>query len=212
MITRETLAFLADLKRNNDRDWFNANKARYEAVLKVPSQAFAADIAKKLAAFLATPIEARIFRIHRDVRFSADKTPFNPYLHIAFGPTNPKPGTPSFMIGIEPDDLVIGFGCLVFPNPALLRWRERVAGKAGEVLQAQVEILAAKGMRLSDPELKRVPAPYPGDHPRERLLRHKGFAAWHDFARPDPALGPSGTDTAFEAMRPFRPLYEWMQA
>lgn len=211
MITRQTLAFLADLKANNNRDWFAANKDRYQTHLKAPSELFATEVSKKLAAWLATPIEARIFRIHRDIRFSKDKTPYNPYLHIGFGPDNPKPGTPSFMIGIEPDVMMLGFGCLTFTNPALLRWRERIAGPQGETFQAQLDILLSKDMRLSEPELKRVPSPYKEDHPRAALLKRKGIALWQDFPGADRALGPDGPQFCTDAMRPFRPLYEWMR-
>src|SRR5262245_19253422 len=80
----ETQAFLRDLAANNDRNWFQANKARYERAYKAPAEAFTAEIRPRIEALAGQPTGAKIFRIHRDVRFAKDKSPYNTHLHIGF--------------------------------------------------------------------------------------------------------------------------------
>src|SRR4051794_41802538 len=77
-------AFLAGLREHNDRDWFNAHKATYESAVKGPAEALLAYLEPELAALTGGPVSGKIFRIHRDVRFSKDKRPYNAHLHIAF--------------------------------------------------------------------------------------------------------------------------------
>ncbi len=82
-LTAETLRFLAELEENNNRDWFQANKKRYETHVKVPFQRLVDDLIDRLSAIdpamLTTSREA-IFRINRDIRFSADKSPYKTHL------------------------------------------------------------------------------------------------------------------------------------
>src|SRR5262245_55749499 len=71
----ETMTFLADLKANNTRDWFAAHRPVYEHAFLAPAEAFTQAIAAPLEALAGRPVSAKIFRIHRDVRFSKDKSP-----------------------------------------------------------------------------------------------------------------------------------------
>ena len=80
----DTQAFLRDLRANNDRDWFNAHKATYERVYKAPAEAFVAELRPRLEALAGVTLGGKVFRIHRDVRFSKDKSPYNTHLHIGF--------------------------------------------------------------------------------------------------------------------------------
>lgn len=172
MFDAETIRFLADLAANNDRGWFQENKARYEAHLKAPAAAFATSLAALLTDRYGVDASARIFRIHRDLRFSKDKTPYNTHVHVSF--SDPTAGA-AWMVGLEVDRLVLGYGAFALAGVRLDRWRAAVAGPAGEGLLADLRSLP---LRLDPPELKRVPAPYEGDHPTAELLRRKGLAVW----------------------------------
>lgn len=87
--TDATFRFLGDLARNNAKDWFEANRDRYEAHWKAPAIAFIREIAPRMAA-LDPPLKAEakingsLRRINRDVRFSKDKSPYSPSLHMVF--------------------------------------------------------------------------------------------------------------------------------
>src|SRR5690242_4968105 len=88
--TPATFKFLRDLKRNNRRDWFEKNKARYEAEVKQRCLRFIADLAGPLqkisAEYVANPkpVGGSLFRIHRDTRFSGDKTPYKTHAGMRF--------------------------------------------------------------------------------------------------------------------------------
>ena len=106
-----TVEFLAALRSHNDRDWFAAHKADYEDHLKYPAEQFAAALASELAAATGKPHDYRIFRIHRDVRFAKDKTPYSAHLHISLSPEGGcREGGPVWMFGLDPDGLNLGAG------------------------------------------------------------------------------------------------------
>ena len=192
-LSAETVRFLAELRDNNNRDWFARHRDRYEQVLKHPSETFAATMAEELSAWRGVTHDYRIFRIHRDVRFSKDKTPFNTHLHISFSAGGGcKDGAPAWMFGLDPDGVTLGVGIFAFSHAQLDRWRTLCAGPAGARLASTLAALAQDGIRLSDPELKRVPAPYPADHPRGADLRRKGLTAWIDSPDPSLAFGIEG--------------------
>jgi len=200
----ETMGFLRELRANNDRAWFNAHKADYERAYKAPAEAFAAEIRPRLEALAGVPLGAKIFRIHRDVRFSKDKSPYNTHLHLGFQVTR-IPGQPrrrgGFYFGLEPDALSLGVGAFDFGPADLERYRKAVASETdGEELAAMLARLAP---RQYEPDLKRVPAPYPADHPRGELLRRKGLNAWRDLDDPALIASPELVDAVmaeFEAL------------
>jgi uncharacterized protein (TIGR02453 family) len=81
---RETIQFLADLKANNDRAWFAEHRDVYEREVRAPSEIFVATIEGELEAAFGWPFASKMFRVHRDVRFSKDKSPYNAHVHVAF--------------------------------------------------------------------------------------------------------------------------------
>ena len=173
----DSTAFLQDLAKNNDREWFAANKARYEQYLKKPAAAFAQEMAGKLEALTGTPHKPKVFRIYRDVRFSKDKTPYNTHLRISFAPEGEAKTPPGWFFGIEQDHVVVGTGVFGYEKAELERFRDRIAGSDGAALEKILGKLKATGVRIGEPYLKRIPAGYDADHPRSDLLRHKGLTA-----------------------------------
>lgn len=208
-LSAETVRFLAELRDNNDRDWFARHKNRYEQVLKHPGEAFAATMAEELSAWRGASHDYRIFRIHRDVRFSKVKTPFNTHLHISFSAGGGcKNGAPIWMFGLDPDGVTLGAGIFAFSNAQLDRWRTLCAGPAGARLASTLAALAQDDIRLSDPELKRVPAPYLADHPCGTDLRRKGLTAWIDTPDPSLAFGMEGPAKCVRRLAKLHDLFE----
>lgn len=183
----ETQGFLRELRANNERAWFNAHKADYERVFKAPAEAFVAELRPRLEALAGVPLGGKLFRIHRDVRFSKDKSPYNTHLHLGFqhqragGESRRRGG---FYFGLEPETLTLGVGAFDFGPADLERYRKAVADDAwgGDL----AELVTGLGARQHDADLKRVPAPYPADHPRAEFLKRKGLNIWRDID--DPAL------------------------
>ncbi len=189
----ESIQFLRDLADNNTREWFEAHRQGYEQYLLEPARAFVMGMREclpKLGADIhAEPkIRGSIFAIHRDTRFSTDKTPYKTYLDLWFwqgnGPSRERPG---YFFRLQPERLVLGAGVHGFSDAALERFLQAVldpdtGGKLEAALRAVQE---QPGVELGAPTYKRVPAGLPADHPRANLLRHGGLYA--AFEQPPPA-------------------------
>lgn len=206
----DTVRFLNDLKVNNNRDWFQANKATFETVYKQPAEFFCQLMAERMSEAFGDSYTPKLYRIYRDVRFSKDKTPYNAHLHISFSPVGQK--MPAFFFGLQPENLVLGAGTFGFQGGVLDAYRQRVLGSDGADLQSIVDALADKGYRLSEPALKRVPRGLPADHPRTDLLRHKGLAAWFDFPDASHATSPKLFETCLDKFSDLKPLVEWLRS
>lgn len=169
----QALPFLEDLAANNSRDWFNDNKSRYEADCKGPAKALMDVVAADLARDPGVAARPKMFRINRDLRFSKDKTPYNTHLHFAWE----IEGSPlAYLFGLSPSYCQIGVCAMGLDQAQITRWREAVA--QGHEVLANVRKLQSDGWFHDAPPLKRVPSPWPQDHPEEELLRMKGFVLW----------------------------------
>ena len=206
----ETVAFLSDLRANNTRDWFTANKAVYERALKHPGAQFCAAMADELEVLTGAPHRSKNFRIHRDLRFSKDKTPYNAHLHISFTPQSDLSSPPCWFFGLEPDRVVLGAGVVAFDKQALERFRNRLLGTDANLLAKIFDMLRAKEISLNEPELKRVPAGYPADHPHGDLLRRRGLAAWTEAIDPEVASDPGFIEICRTNFKTLKPLYDWL--
>jgi uncharacterized protein (TIGR02453 family) len=208
------MAFLADLKANNDRDWFAAHRDAYDRAIRQPAEAFAAAAAPELEALAGRPVSVKIFRVHRDVRFSKDKSPYNAHLHIGFS-LQPSQGagrpTCGYYFGLEPERLHLGAGTFEFPGRALDAYRAAVADEVhGCALTALMQELERAGFRFGETELKRVPAPFPADHPRGDLLRRKGLAAWLELTDRRLIEGPALIGEVLGVFQALAPLNGWV--
>ncbi|WP_299676018.1 DUF2461 domain-containing protein [uncultured Roseobacter sp.] len=201
------LAFLTDLKANNRRDWFQDHKAVYEAEIQRPARAFAAAMCTALDALTGTPHEAKIYRIHRDIRFSRDKTPYNAHLHLSFAPQPATPNRPMWFFGLGTETLSLGCGVFQYDKPGLAAFRTQMAGPMGAELLALIQTLETNGMRVNPPELKRVPSGIDKTHPHADALRRKGLAAWHDLPDPHSVTRPDLIPRTTEALTGFLPLF-----
>ena len=132
----EFFEFLADLAANNDREWFAANKARYEAEVLEPALAFIEDFGYRLREispnFVADPRRTggSLFRIYRDTRFAKDKTPFKTHTGMQFRHVAGKDvHAPGFYLHLDPAESFAGGG-LWRPDPSTAnRVREKIAAR-----------------------------------------------------------------------------------
>ena len=128
---RAAFAFLRALAKNNDRAWFTANKEIYEAELRFPMECliaeFRGDHAGKGLAVRGDPSRA-VFRIHRDIRFSKDKTPYKTHVGAVLSRSGGRSDQGGVYIHIQPGNCFISAGFCWRPEPAVLtRWRNRMA-------------------------------------------------------------------------------------
>lgn len=192
-------SFLSDLTAQNNRDWFLDHKAQYDNTLKTPATLLLDQIAYDMRRVIGQTLTAKLFRAHRDVRFSKDKTPYHTHLHMMWSINGTEP---VLFFGISPDYVRIGGGCMQFDKTALPDWRAAVAGPFGEQVQTLLSQLEKDGFVPDAPALKRIPAPFPKDHSNGALLRRKGLAVWADMPATDWANPTQTLNRAFARIAP----------
>jgi uncharacterized protein (TIGR02453 family) len=211
---KAALTFLRQLKRNNNRDWFNENKATYETAVKAPAEAFVEAINARLASFAPAYItESRkaIYRIYRDTRFSGDKTPYKTHAGALFRRSDlPKHEAGAFYVGISPEGVEFGGG-VYMPGPDQVRLlREHMAENHErlEKLLKQPKLRKVAG-ELKGTELQRPPKGYAADHPAVDLLRRK---QWYFFQTLEAELAttPKLVPTIGEAFAVMTPVVEFL--
>ncbi|HET9986131.1 MAG TPA: DUF2461 domain-containing protein [Longimicrobiales bacterium] len=176
--------FLAELKENNDRAWFEANKRRYAEAVQEPMLRFIGDLGGALERiapeFVANPrrVGGSMFRIHRDTRFSKDKSPYKTAAAAHFRHSAAPKGVsaPGFYLHLEPGSC-FGGGGIYHPDPgSLRRVRDRIAAEPEEWREVRRMKLPIQGEAL-----KRAPAGYDPAHPFIEDLKLKDLYAMASF-------------------------------
>jgi len=175
-------SFLADLRANNNREWFTANRHRYEEQLLEPALAFIAAFAPRLEKISphfradARPSGGSLFRIYRDTRFSKDKSPYKTNLGIHFRHERAKDAhAPGYYLHIGPGEVFAGGGIWHPATEAATAIREAIVADPERWRRATRTGAFAKRLELGGDSLKRVP---PWADPEHRLagdLKRKDF-------------------------------------
>lgn len=197
------IQYLVDLAANNNREWFAANKAILESQLMAPARLLCQELESFLATLTGTAYTTKLYRMHRDLRFSADKTPYNTHLHVSFlGP----PGACAWHLGIDTKSISVGAGTFEFSQEHLQAFRTLIASGSGGAIWESLAQLISSGARLNEPELKRVPAGYPADQAFSDLFRRKGLTAWIDMGEQVEATRPEFARRCEDAFRALLPI------
>ena len=173
----EARAFFTDLAANNTKAWFEAHKTRHAEQVRKPAEALAEVLAAEFSRLTGRTLAPKVYRIHRDVRFSKDKSPYNAHLHIlwSFGAED----RPGLFLAVDPAGVTFAAGVMAF-SPGGLDWvRSAIADDPNPWLSA-LDRVRAQGGDLADwgePPLKRVPKPWDAGHPAADLLRRKSLIA-----------------------------------
>lgn len=176
-------AFYKTLAAHNSRDWWDTNRGTYDKELKPFALALLDDLSAPLAEIAGEPVKGKLFRPHRDVRFSKDKTPYNTHLHMMWEMQVDVAEAPVFFFGIGTDYVTAGAGRMGFDKPMLEDWRKFVDLDTKRV-QNIIAGVQSHGFALREPALKRVPSGFAPDHPAGNLLRMKGCVATKDIGTP----------------------------
>lgn len=176
-------AFFTELRANNTREFYQSHKETYDSEIKKPAELLATLFAEDLTKATGHSHAPKLFRIHRDVRFSKDKTPYNTHLHMMWSRPGDAP-SPAFFFGASPDYTILGMGVMELAGDSLSTYRHMVDTRGDILTDAMAHAEATTGARLSDwgPDpLKRVPKPYDTDHPHGELLKRRSFALSADL-------------------------------
>ena len=193
----EALEFYEGLAADNSRSYWVAHKEAYERDVRAPMAELLAELEPEFG-------PGRIYRPYRDVRFSADKSPYKD--HIAA--TLERGG----YVQLSARGLAAGNGMWMMDRGQLDRYRRAVADDVvGERLQRLAARIGRGGIEVGGhDQLKTAPRGYPRDHPRIELLRYRGLVAWRQW----PAAAWLGTtaarDRVAEFLRTSASLNDWL--
>ncbi len=181
MITPALFDFLRDLKANNDRAWFKAQKARYEAEVVDPVTEFIENMAPRVAKISPhivvdpRPNGGSRFRIYRDTRFSKDKSPYKTQVGCQFRHAAGKDAhAPGFYVHLAPGEVFFGGGVWGPQGEALRAIRQRIVDKPDEWKKT------TRGLDLRGDQLVRAPKGFDPEHPMIEDLRRKSFFNMQD--------------------------------
>jgi uncharacterized protein (TIGR02453 family) len=204
--------FLRQLKSHNNREWFEANRARYVADVEAPMLQFIADLAPRLRAISKAIVVDRrrfggsMYRIYRDTRFSADKSPYKTHVAAHFRHEGRKThhSVPGFYLHLEPGGS-IGGGGIYHPDAPTLA-RIRTAMVENEKAWAAVKKL---GLEIEGETLKRAPAGFDAKHRFVDDLKRKDIYALVSFTDAE-VVGPDFLDRYTESCHRVAPLVEFL--
>ena len=210
--SRDAVQFLVELALHNERSWFQPRKAEYERLLKTPMEGLCLALAERFEA-AGIPLRAdpahSPFRIYRDVRFSADKSPYKTHVSASFPWAGDGGGVGAYF-HLQPGEMFAGGG-MWHPEPAqLAAWRQMVV-KDFDRVQGVLEsprFVSTFGSVGGD-RLKRVPTGFPADHPGAELLKLKDVTFGHHLTD-DEVFSPNLPDALAEAFAAAVPLLELM--
>lgn len=194
--TKGSLRFMTDLEKHNNREWFLANKERYESDVKEPAMRIIADVSSRLK------MDGKLMRVYRDVRFSKDKTPYKTNVGISFHPRGlPKgPLIAGIYLHVAPEESFVATGVWHPEAPVLTKIRDAI-------VEDPAAWKAARKVGLDEDEeaLKKAPKGFDPEHPFIEDLRRKNFTASAKLS--DKQVGsdelPKLVLAAEKRMRPF---------
>jgi uncharacterized protein (TIGR02453 family) len=172
----EVFDFLKQLKRNNKREWFLRNKPRYDSIIKEPCIQFISDLAEpmhQISEHIAVDARSSMFRIYRDIRFSADKKPYKTHVGLQFHIHRDAKNihSPSFYLHLEPGQCFVAAGSWHPDSSALLKIREAIVARPDAWKKA------VRGLDLVGDTLSRPPRGFAPTHPLIEDLKRKDFMA-----------------------------------
>jgi uncharacterized protein (TIGR02453 family) len=214
-INQSTLDFLARLRKNNNREWFQKNRSLYEDS-KADFEGLIQEVINEVTRFdsILKGLEASscIFRINRDIRFSNDKSPYKAHFGAFITRGGRKNGDKytGYYIHIEPGASMIAGGAYVPPAPWLAAIRKKIDQEPGKL----ISILQNKDFikyfgQLQGEKLKKTPRGFSPDHPQAELLKHKSFLVVNS---PDDkeVTGTGYFDHIIKVARAMKPLNDYL--
>ncbi len=194
----DALEFYEGLEADNSKTYWTANRSMYDELVLAPMTDLLIELAGEFG-------EWKIFRPYRDVRFSADKTPYKTAIGARIG---------AGYVQLSADGLMAGSGLYHMDSGQLARYRAAVAhDRTGTELEKAIKAVVKKGIDVrGHGTLKTAPRGYSADHPRVELLRHKGLTTWQEWDV-EAWLGTAAAKKrVVDFLRGSRPVVDWLQA
>ncbi|KAA3619502.1 MAG: DUF2461 domain-containing protein [Calditrichaeota bacterium] len=214
---KEAVTFLTDLTENNNKPWFDEHKSEYEEFVLAPARQFIVAMGERLKVWIpeinADPrVNKSLFRIYRDTRFSANKTPYKTNLAIWFwqGTGKSRVENSGFYFSLTKDKLMLGSGSHIFGKEVLPFYRDYVNKAAnGDALLKILDAVRKSDLQLQQPHYKRVPRGFDADSKYEELLRLNGVSAFWENSVPAELYSPDIIDFCLNICKTMLPLQQW---
>jgi uncharacterized protein (TIGR02453 family) len=216
------LTFLRALRRHNDREWFERNRTTYEEEVRAPLAALVEEVDVRLATVAPEIVgdpKRSLFRIHRDVRFSSDKSPYKTNAACWFyhgdagrgvGSATTAHGGAGFYFHMEPGRASLGGGIWMPPRPTLARIRDRIDDEPASLARVlRAPALKRYGGLAEEAMLTRMPRGYDMDHPAATLLRHQSFTVGRELSQRE-LFSPRLPDLLAREYARILPLVRWL--
>lgn len=219
------LAFLRGLADHNRREWFEAHREEYESALRGPMREFVEEVDVRLATRvpeITGDPRRSVFRIHRDIRFSKDKSPYKTHAGCWFfhrrssksvGSSSPDGGAAGFYFHLEPRGCFVAGGMWMPPRDSLNRIREGIVADQRNFERTMSGAAFKKwfGALSEEHMLVRLPRGYAEGHPAWRWLRFQSFTASSPLTQRD-VTSPRTVDLVVERFLALAPLVRWINA
>lgn len=212
---KDFIKFYSDLEKNNNREWFQANKSRYESNVKLPFQNFVKDLINTISEIEGpVPMEAKeaIFRIHRDIRFSKDKTPFKLHAGALISPGGKKDmSTPGLYFQANHQNIRIYSGIYKMTKEQLRKVRFHIRDHSTE-LNEIIEEQAFKKLfgEIKGEKNKRLPVEFREAAQYQPLLFNTSLYFFHE-SKPDFILKDDLLEYVLSIHQKSRPLRAYLQ-
>jgi len=209
--------FLGKLARNNNKQWFEAHREEFETHVFIPAQMFVTELGEKLRTIspgiIAIPkTDKSIFRIHRDVRFSKDKSPYKTNLGVLLWEgSGKKMECSAFYMHIEQKSFFVGTGIYGFTDTQIKKFRELVSAdfRAAE-LESILQKIEKKGYSLGGKTLKKTPRNYDKEYEYANLYQYTGMYAGYESTNMKEVFEGDLTDLCFKKFKDLFPLHKWL--
>jgi uncharacterized protein (TIGR02453 family) len=214
-IKKSTFDFLNSLKNNNNRDWFNKNRASYIEP-KDNFESLVQKIIDKIIDFepimKGLEVKSCVYRINRDIRFSNDKSPYKTHMGAFIVRGGKKNGDKfaGYYIHIEPGASIIAGGAYMPPVP----WLSAIREKIDEEPEKLLKIISSKDFikyfgKIDGEKLKKAPKGYPSDHPNVELLKFKSFLVVNEVTD-EFVLSEKYFDHTINVIKAMKPLNDYL--
>ncbi len=210
------LNFLRELRKNNNRVYFNENKDAYLAAKKAFEEIVGGLINEVLVfdsgvKYLAP--QDCIFRIYRDVRFSPNKQPYKTHFGAYIAPRGGRKSVlGGYYIHLEPDNCLLGGGIYCTDSPMLKRLRQGIFDSYGELMSiVNAPDFKKKLKVVSSDSLKKVPNGFPKDFEGAEWLKYKNYQLWHPMTD-DEMAGRQAQERIVDVFRAMKPFNEYFNS
>ncbi|MDR3626187.1 MAG: DUF2461 domain-containing protein [Ignavibacteriaceae bacterium] len=214
---KKTVDFLKKLSKNNNKEWFEEHRDDYNSRLLEPAFQFVTEMGDELSAIvpniMAVPkIDKSVFRLHRDVRFSKDKSPYKTNLGIYLWEGKKKMESSGFYFHIDPKGFFISSGIYMPSKEQIKIIRDAVVDPllGNELSNVIKKVLKRGDYTLGGKTYKKIPRGYDPSSPNAEYLLYYGLYAYYESSDFSELTNKDIIDYSFKKYKDMLPLHQWL--